>query len=149
MAAQQAADHERQLADSSAPRPGQQFEYAPVKAAHIGLPFLPNAVQDLQHSSRTSEPGYGTTVSTELRTSSRLEDALVYYRKQVQDRLPGFQVEEVHSPGYATLTASQPQTGARVTVLLHLPPTGGLTISLSRWEAGTAAAPAVDDNAGQ
>ena len=101
------------------------------------MPFLPNSTQDATRSSRTSEPGYGSTVSTELRSNTSLESALSYYRQQLRDKLPEARLEEARpGPEFATLTASHPSSGTRVSVMLSASSSGTLAVSLTRWEAG-------------
>ena len=142
VAAQQAADHERQLADSAAPRPGQELSNARVLPADIGLPFMPNAVQDPAHSTRTAEPGQGRTVSTLLHASGSLSAATRYYRQALLQHLPrALLAEQQAGGGFTTLTATQSDTGTRVTVFLNASVPGSLDITLSRWDSRDSAAP--------
>ena len=136
VAAQQQADQQRQLEDSSALRPGQEVRNAHVTEADLGIAFLPRSAQDRAESSRTAEPGYGQTVTTVLRSATTVDAAVAYYRKHLQEKLPGYQLEVTRSgPGFATLTAQDPQAGARVSVFVNETTPGEVAVSLSRWQA--------------
>lgn len=149
VAAQQAADHERQLADSAAPRPGQVLTGAVVTPQELGLSFLPNATPMPESGMRTTEPGYGRTVSTQLRSSMNLEDGLGYYRHELSQRWPQSRVEETRTgPGFAVLTSSDPRGPSRVSVVLDAT-AGPLLVTLSRWQADTQAPDVAVDGAGR
>lgn len=139
MAAQQAADQQRQLNDSAAPRPGQQFHHANLRPSDFGVAFYPNARQDAAASSRTAEAGYGRTVSTQLRSRASLEQALAYYREQFRQSLPKARLEETRqSDAWATLTATDEAAGVRLSVWVQAVAADDLALTLTRWDAATA-----------
>lgn len=136
VAAQQASDHQRQLADSAQPRPGQEFEQARVRPADLGLPFLPGSRQDSVASSRTAEAGYGRTVSTLLHTKVSIEDALSYYREQLRRSLPEARINETRQgTAWATLVATDEAAGVRLTVWAQTVSAAELAVTLTRWDA--------------
>lgn len=136
---QQQADQQRQLADSSAPRPDQRLAAAQVRASDVGVAFLPHARQDAQQSTRTGEPGYGETVSTRLVAKTSLDEALAFYRRDLQARWPGGALAEARpGAGFATLDLAAADT--RVSVLVQAVDAGQVQVTLTRWVPDRAAA---------
>lgn len=143
VAAQQHADNLRQLEDSQGQRPGQEMRNARVTEADLGVAFLPRSAQDRAESSRVSEPGYGQTTTTVLRSATTVDAALAFYRQELQNKLPGFQVTQARTgPSFATLTALQSPSGSRLTVFVNETAPGEVAVSLSRWQAAATAPPA-------